>query len=318
MNVVYNLVIENLAKELKVESNVMKNAWSKSWANVLKLDLSAQPVVTVAKAVKAKAEKTEKPKVKRAKSAYNFFCEEERKRLNQEFEGKEKPKSNDVLNMINKNWKSLSEEDKKPYVEMAQQAKAVDSEDEEKQAEPRTVKAAEPKAKKAEPKANDEEKQAEPRTVKAAEPKAKKAEPKANDDEQVVPVQKAEKKKKAKKDEENPAEPYQKAEKKKKAEGFNFETEKSVAFDDKKWWKVSTMEVGEEEFKYHRLTNLIFAKQDDDLILHGRLVDGEVVLREDLPETVLEWCKKSNIQFEQEEQEALEESEVDALFDEDN
>jgi hypothetical protein len=330
MNAVYSQLVSVLAEELKMDLDTVQSAWTNAWAKMLKIDLNSSAVVrSEKKARRSSASAAAKPKSKRNKSAYNFFCEAEREKIKANTELK--LKSNEVMSLVNKNWKELSEDDKKPYVEMAEAHKATeannsssDSEQEkEEEKEQEKEEEKQPAAKKPAKKS--------PRTVKAKEEKPK--EEKAKEDK---PVAEKPKSKRAKKTE-SPKPAEEKAEKKsaKKAESassskpvkksFNFESEEPVSFDDKKWWKTAAMEIGDEEFRYHKATGLIFVLQNDSLVLYGRLIDGVAVLVEELDSTTLEWCRKSGIQTGEEEAETEVEEEsivndedVDALFAEDD
>jgi hypothetical protein len=332
MNAVYSQLVSVLAEELKMDLDTVQSAWTNAWAKMLKIDLNSSAVVrSEKKARRSSASAAAKPKSKRNKSAYNFFCEAEREKIKANTELK--LKSNEVMSLVNKNWKELSEDDKKPYVEMAESHKATeannsssDSEqekEEEKEQEKEEEKQQEPAAKKPAKKS--------PRTVKAKEEKAKKDEPAAEKkskrakktespkpaEEKKAVAEKAEKKSAKKAESASSSKPVKKS--------FNFESEEPVSFDDKKWWKTAAMEIGDEEFRYHKATGLIFVLQNDSLVLYGRLIDGVAVLVEELDSTTLEWCRKSGIQTGEEEAETEVEEEsivndedVDALFAEDD
>ena len=82
---------------------------------------------------KKKAKKAKKVKAegepKRAKSAWLFFCDAERKNLAKE---ENAPKGKDVLGELSKRWKVLSDKKKKKYNKLAEEAKAQYTEDMEK------------------------------------------------------------------------------------------------------------------------------------------------------------------------------------------
>jgi hypothetical protein len=65
---------------------------------------------------KAKKSKEKEDGVKRAKSAYNFFCEEQRPKIVKE-NSDAKPK--DVMRKLGEAWKEVSEDQKKRYDELA-------------------------------------------------------------------------------------------------------------------------------------------------------------------------------------------------------
>ena len=58
-------------------------------------------------------------KPKRPTSAYLYFCEEARPKIMKKMKGKKNKKVNlgDIAKQLGSMWKSLSENDKKPYVE---------------------------------------------------------------------------------------------------------------------------------------------------------------------------------------------------------
>ena len=66
---------------------------------------------------------------KRAKSAWLFFCDAERKKLAKE---ENAPKGKDILGELAKRWKELSDKKKKKYNKLAEEAKAQYTEDMEK------------------------------------------------------------------------------------------------------------------------------------------------------------------------------------------
>jgi hypothetical protein len=80
---------------------------------------------------KAKKEKKVKAEgePKRAKSAWLFFCDAERKKLAKE---ENAPKGKDILGELAKRWKDLSDKKKKKYNKLAEEAKAQYTEDMEK------------------------------------------------------------------------------------------------------------------------------------------------------------------------------------------
>jgi len=83
------------------------------------------------KTKKAKKEKKVKAEgePKRAKSAWLFFCDAERKNLAKE---ENAPKGKDILGELAKRWKDLSDKKKKKFTKLAEEAKAQYAEDMEK------------------------------------------------------------------------------------------------------------------------------------------------------------------------------------------
>ena len=69
---------------------------------------------------KIKKEKNEESKVKRAKSAYLFFCGDKREQITKENPDK---KAKDILKLLGDAWSKLSDADKKKYQEMADKDK---------------------------------------------------------------------------------------------------------------------------------------------------------------------------------------------------
>jgi hypothetical protein len=334
MNVIFTEFVKVLATELDLELETVQTAWANSWAKTLKIDFSSEQVLAASEAKPKKAKKAAsseaKPKAKsnRVKNAYNFFCEEERKKINEqnnELENDEKLKPKDILKMINSNWKALSEDEKKPYEEMAAAAKSSGNEEQKEE--------------------SDEEEKKSAKTVKAKKPSKKEAE------EEVVPVKeakkkpskKAEEKKEESDDEKKEAKPKRKSSKKaeekkeesddekkeQKKEGrvlkkkeFDFKNAEPVDFSDKKWWKCVSLELNEEQMKYHKATGLVFSQAGDKFILEGMLKNESFLNCEQLDQSVLDWCVSSNV-IEAEEGEAEEEGEagevdVDSLFGEDD
>ena len=69
---------------------------------------------------KIKKEKNEESKVKRAKSAYIFFCEDKREQITRLHPDKE---TKDIFKLIGDSWSKLSDLDKRKYQEMADKDK---------------------------------------------------------------------------------------------------------------------------------------------------------------------------------------------------
>jgi structure-specific recognition protein 1 len=65
---------------------------------------------------KAKKSKERENGVKRARSAYNFFCEEQRSKIVKDNPG---VKPTDVMKLLGNLWKDISEDQKKKYEELA-------------------------------------------------------------------------------------------------------------------------------------------------------------------------------------------------------
>ena len=310
MNVIFTEFVKVLATELDLELETVQTAWANSWAKTLKIDFSSEQVLAASEAKPKKAKKAAsseaKPKAKsnRVKNAYNFFCEEERKKINEqnnELENDEKLKPKDILKMINSNWKALSEDEKKPYEEMAAAAKSSGNEEQKEE--------------------SDEEEKKSAKTVKAKKPSKKEAE------EEVVPVKEAKKKSSKKAEEKKEESDDEKKEQKKegrvlKKKEFDFKNAEPVDFSDKKWWKCVSLELNEEQMKYHKATGLVFSQAGDKFILEGMLKNESFLNCEQLDQSVLDWCVASNV-IEAEEGEAEEEGEagevdVDSLFGEDD
>jgi hypothetical protein len=331
MNVIFTEFVKVLATELDLELETVQTAWANSWAKTLKIDFSSEQVLAASEAKPKKAKKAAsseaKPKAKsnRVKNAYNFFCEEERKKINEqnnELDNEEKLKPKDILKMINSNWKALSEDEKKPYEEMAAAAKSSgneeqkeDSDNEEKKSA-KTVKAKKPSKK------DQEEEEVVP--VKEAKKKSsKKAEEKKEEsDNEEKPKRKSSKKAEEKKEESDDEKKEQKKEGRvlKKKE-FDFKNAEPVDFSDKKWWKCVSLELNEEQMKYHKATGLVFSQAGDKFILEGMLKNETFSNCDQLDQTVLEWCVASNVieaAEEGEEEGEAGEVDVESLFGEDD
>jgi hypothetical protein len=357
MNSIFDRFVPILAEQLDLDIKTVQAGWANAWTQLLKVDFS----------VKAVNNKADKPKTKRAKSAYNLFCEAERVRIAEE-NADNKPSAKEILVMINKTWKELSDEDKKPYAERAEELKANNSDDEAepgvkpvKQGKaPKKAKAAVAKKPKnayqlfcddsrariaeecaaegkdkpapkemltminsnwnelsedekkpyaeraAELKANFQVQPQDDEVKEEAKPKKAKADAKPKKADAEVKPKKA--KADAKKEEAKPKKVVAKKD-------FDFSEEAAVPFTDNKWWKTVTLELEDDEYKYHKLTNLVFKLEGDSLTLQGRLCNGELVLADDLSEEITEWCKACGIGEEQAEEEVMDEEDVDALFD---
>ena len=81
-------------------------------------------------------------------------------------------------------------------------------------------------------------------------------------------------------------------------EGFDFEEEPVVGFDvESEFWKIKTITIDGTKMKYHKTTGLILSVEDGNATLKGRLVDGDMVVMEDLSDEIKTWCNDCSIEF---------------------
>jgi hypothetical protein len=90
------------------------------------------------------------------------------------------------------------------------------------------------------------------------------------------------------------------AEKKKDSNMFDFSSD-PVDMSDTKWWKMGKLKdpVTNTTYDHHKITDLVFKRNDDNISLFGILVDCELICVENMPEHILEWCNSCGIEIPQ-------------------
>jgi len=122
---------EEILKEFAEEARKDKERYEEEKKDYVAPEVDSDDENPKKKTKKAKKEKKVKAEgePKRAKSAWLFFCDAERKNLAKE---ENAPKGKDILGELAKRWKVLSDKKKKKYNKLAEEAKAQYIEDMEK------------------------------------------------------------------------------------------------------------------------------------------------------------------------------------------